>query len=146
MKYNLKKQLNHFAIHLKVAHYCKLTPLEKEKCLKWNGKARRRSSQALPFNFDYITNRRFILHLQQEESYYFSTQQEERRISPCRAMVLPKRHSQLNQQKATTLQIPVSTNGLFFYSSSFKLPLLYKRTILFFVLWPRLWFSIDCVS
>lgn len=76
-------------------HYWKLI---NRKHLKWNGKARRRGSQALSLKFNCITNsKRHILHLQQEESYYFTTQQEERRLSPCPATALPMRLSQLSQ-------------------------------------------------
>ena len=69
-------------------HYWKLI---NRKHLKRNGKA-------LALNFNYITNsKRHILHLQQEESYYFTTQQEEGRLSPCPATALPMRLSQLSQ-------------------------------------------------
>ena len=60
--------------------------------LKRSQKDKKRSFNTLPLDLNCRPHRkRYTLQLQKEEGYYFTTQQDKGRISPCPATVQPKK-------------------------------------------------------
>ena len=106
--------------------------------LKWSQETRRGRSHTLPLNINCIPNRkRCTFSSPGEEGYYFTTQQEEGRISPCLATLQPVRDCHNSTTKKDSQFPPMDS----VYNSPFQHPLLfYKRMFLSFVLQTCLWF------
>lgn len=113
---------------------------------KWSREVRRGSLLLYHSRLIALSTRRKLI------LYYFTTQQEKERISPCLAISLPMtKLSLFSQWKplrfSVAFQCPVYSHKLILTASLNSLLLSIKECFLLLVLWACLWFAIDlCIS
>ena len=118
--------------------------------IKQNETGRTEGAALIPITWCQLQTqrKRCTLHLQQDEAYCVTTQQEEGRISPSPVTAQPTEvcHNSTNE-KSLQFKLFVSSNGLFVYNSPSQLPHLhYKSMLPSLVLRSCLWFANDCIS